>query len=108
VQGLIDDENGFLTKKGNAKKVDDVLGEVIGDPRFKRFLRAWVFGDRGNPFRHGDIDDPEECRRQSLRLAVALIGWLELFGGWQTCDFEHRLQLAASERRDSPALLGPR
>jgi len=98
-QGVIDDENHFLNKKGKARKVEDLFADLIGDARFRRYLRVWVFGERGNPFRHGDIDDPEECRRQALRLAVALIGWLELCGGWQTCDFEHRLQLAASERR---------
>ena len=98
-QGVIDDKNHFLAKKGKASKVEDLFAEIISDPRFRRFLRVWVFGERGNPFRHGDIDDPEECRRQALRLAVALIGWLELYGGWQTCDFEHRLQLEASERR---------
>ena len=97
--GVIDDRNRFLTKKGKANKVDDVFDQIIGNPRFRRFLTGWVFGDRGNPFRHGDVDDPGECRRQALRLAVALIGWLELFGGWEACDFEHRLQLAASEQR---------
>jgi hypothetical protein len=96
---VVDEKHRFLNKRGKATKVDDLFEDLVKDPRFKRFLRAWVFGQRGNPFRHGDVDDPSECRRQSLRLAVALIGWLELFGAWQSCDFQHRLEAAVSQRK---------
>jgi hypothetical protein len=100
-QDVVDSNNRFVRRKGKASKVEDVFDDAIPDMRFKRFLRAWVFGDRGNPFRHGDVSDPAECRRQSLRLAVAVIGWLELFGGWQTSDFASRLEDQAMRRLDS-------
>lgn len=79
--GLIDERNRFIGRKGKASKVDDVLDDIIDDIEFKRYLRCWIFGDRGNGFRHGDVNDPHDCRRQTLRLAVALTGWLEIFGG---------------------------
>jgi hypothetical protein len=79
--GVIDHRNRFLIRKGKATKVDDVLSDIVEDPKFKRFLRSWIFDQRGNAFRHGDINALVDCRRQSLLLAVALTGWLELFGG---------------------------
>ena len=79
--GVIDDRKRFISRKGKASKVDDVLDDVIDDVEFKRFLRCWIFGNRGNSFRHGEVSDLAECRRQTLRLAVALTGWLEIFGG---------------------------
>ena len=97
--GVIDDSNQFLHRKGKASKVEDLFDDLVEDVRFKRFLRAWIFGNRGNPFRHGDVDDPDECRRQSLRLGVAVIGWLEIFGGWSASPFAERLETEAAQRR---------
>ena len=86
-RGVIDRESNFVGRKGKAKKADDLLPHLVADPRYRRYLRAWIFGDVGNPFRHGDVDDVEDCRRQSLRLAIAVIGWLEIYGGWTSREF---------------------
>jgi hypothetical protein len=81
-KGLVDNGNNFVSGKGKARKADDLLPHLVSDPRYRRYLRAWIFGDVGNPFRHGDVELVEDCRRQSLRLALAVIGWLEIYGGW--------------------------
>jgi hypothetical protein len=94
-EGIIDTSNRFINAKGKAKKVEDLFGELIEDPRYRRYLRSWVFGDHGNPFRHGDVSDADACDRQSLRLAAAVIGWLEIFGGWMEADFARRLEASA-------------
>jgi hypothetical protein len=97
-EGIIDASNRFTNGKGKAKKVDDLFGALIDDPRYRRYLRSWVFGDHGNPFRHGDVNDADACHRQSLRLAAAVIGWLEIFGGWTEADFARRLEASARQR----------
>jgi hypothetical protein len=96
-EGIIDASNKFTNAKGKAKKVEDLFGALIEDPRYRRYLRSWVFGDHGNPFRHGDVSDVDACNRQSLRLAAAVIGWLEIFGGWTEADFAGRLEASARQ-----------
>ncbi|HEX4838675.1 MAG TPA: hypothetical protein VFV03_09160 [Solirubrobacteraceae bacterium] len=96
-EGVIDARNRFTNAKGKAKKVEDLFGALIDDPRYRRYLRSWVFGDHGNQFRHGDVNDADACHRQSLRLAAAVIGWLEIFGGWTGADFARRLEASARQ-----------
>ena len=96
-EGIIDASNRFTNAKGKAKKVEDLFGALIEDPRYRRYLRSWVFGDHGNPFRHGDVSDVDACNRQSLRLAAAVIGWLEIFGNWTEADFARRLEASARQ-----------
>jgi hypothetical protein len=94
------DASGRLIRTGKqVTKIDDVFADLlVDDAQFRRFLSAWIFGVRGNPFRHGSVEDPAECRRQALRLAVAIIGWLELFEGWEESGFRRRLETAAEAR----------
>jgi hypothetical protein len=102
-RGVVDAAGRLVSSGRRVSKIDDTFADLFaGDPKFRRFLSAWIFGDRGNPFRHGDIDDPVECRRQSLRLAAAVIGWLEIYGGWSASDFRARL-----EERVAALLLPP-
>ena len=101
-RGVIDRQNNLLARKGKAKKVDDLLPELVGDARYRRYLRAWIFGAVGNPFRHGDVESAEDCRRQSLRLAIAVIGWLEIFCGWTASEFRTALESQARPLEDSP------
>jgi hypothetical protein len=96
-EGIIDTSNRFTNAKGKAKKVEDLFGALIEDPRYRRYLRSWVFGDHGNPYRHGDVSDVDACNRQSLRLAAAVIGWLEIFGNWTEADFARRLEASARQ-----------
>lgn len=94
---MLDADNRFIHSKGKVMKIDDVFGALIKDPRYRRYLRSWIFGDHGNQFRHGDVDDASECRRQSLRVAAAVVGWLEIFGGWTEADFARRLEASARQ-----------
>jgi hypothetical protein len=93
-RGLIDGTNRFVgERRRRAKKVDDLFGSLIEDPRYRRYLRAWIFGDSGNPYMHGDVVDRDACRRQSLRLAAAVLGWLQLFAAWEPDDFQVKMEL---------------
>ena len=104
-EGVVDEKDRLIESGKKVNKVEDLLGVLVVDPRYRRFLRAWIFGDRGNPFRHGDVTDADECRRQSLRLAAAVIGWLELFGGWEESTFRDRLETEV-DRRTQIAVFG--
>jgi hypothetical protein len=77
--------------KSKARKVDDLFEHLLLNPRYERFLRSWIFGDEGARFRHGRVSEPEECRRQALLLAMAVLGWLELFGEWNRDGFRRLL-----------------
>lgn len=103
---VIDEHNRFLveTRTSKARKIEDVFPHLPLTPRYRRFLLSWIFGEVGNPFRHGDISDPEECRNQALLLAMATIGWLETFGSWEKRQFRLLLSSEAiSERGFSAA-----
>jgi hypothetical protein len=98
--GIIDDDNRFLisgARKTKASKVEDLFEHLPLGSRYRRYLLSWIFGEAGHPFRHGDVSDPAECRRQSLRLAVAVIGWLETFGEWEKPTFWTLLEAEASK-----------
>jgi hypothetical protein len=99
---VVDKDNNFVHAKGKARKADDLLPHLVSDPRYRRYLRAWIFGDVGNPFRHGDVAREEDCRRQSLRLAVAVIGWLEIYGGWTADRFAAELEAQAAAIDEGP------
>jgi hypothetical protein len=96
--GVIDSDRRLTRTGKRITKVDDLLGDLVEDRRYLRYLRSWIFGERGNPFRHGEADDATECRRQALRLAVATIGWLELFGEWTEPAFAERLERVVAAR----------
>ena len=96
-RGIIDETNAFLVKspQSKARKTEDLLAHLELSPRYTRYLRGWIFGEEGNPFRHGDISEAELCRRQALRLAAALVGWLEECGGWVDARLAERIEAGA-------------
>jgi hypothetical protein len=98
--GVIDGRNRFLIDVPATKmrKTEDLLAHLPLRTRYLRFLRSWVFGEIGDPFRHGDVEDPEECRRQALLLGMATIGWLETFGTWERREFKLLMRSEASSR----------
>jgi len=97
--GVLDPTDRLSSSGRKITKIDNVFaGLFSSDPRLRRFMSAWIFGPRGNHFRHGDVDDPAECRRQSLRLVAAVVGWLEVYGGWNDPDFRERLEFEAERR----------
>lgn len=99
-QRVIDERNYFLIDVPATKmrKTEDLLAHLPLKTRYRRFLRSWIFGEIGDPFRHGDVEDPEECRRQALLLGMAVIGWLDAFGAWERRDFKLLLRSEASSR----------
>ena len=99
-RGVIDRRNHFLidVPATKMKKTEDLLAHLPLRTRYRRFLRSWIFGETGDPFRHGDVEDPEECRRQALLLGMAAIGWLDAFGTWERRDFKLLLRSEASSR----------
>lgn len=99
-QGVIDERNRYLIDVPATKmrKTEDLLVHLPLRTRYRRFLRCWIFGETGDPFRHGDVEDPEECRRQALLLGMAAIGWLDAFGTWERQDFKLLLRSEASSR----------
>lgn len=102
--GVIDNRNRFLIEVPATKmrKTEDLLAHLPLRERYRRFLRSWIFGDTGDPFRHGDVEDPEECRRQALLLGMAAIGWLDAFGSWEKRDFRLLLRSEATSRLPLP------
>lgn len=100
--GVIDKDNNFVNAKGKARKAEDLLPHLVSDPRYRRYLRAWIFGEVGNPFRHGGVERVEDCRRQSLRLAIAAIGWLEIYGRWTGERLAAELEAQAIGLDDKP------
>ena len=78
--GVIDDRNRFLAKSGKAHKLDDVLDDVLGDLRFKRFLRALGVWGPGQ-----SVPTRRRARRQRSRSSppsgMALVGRLERVSG---------------------------
>ncbi len=77
---ILDAKGKFLvvpaSKKRRRKKVEDLFEPLGLDAGFMRYLHAWVFGDYGNPARHGTLPEAEH-RRWVLRAVVALVGWFE-------------------------------
>jgi hypothetical protein len=82
-QGIIDNENNFLVpaRSSRAKKVEDLFEHLGLDYGYRRYLNAWVFGDFGNPARHGTLPDEPAHRRWVLRAVAALLGWFEYCAG---------------------------
>jgi hypothetical protein len=102
---IIDPSGKFLVatrgKKTRKKKVEDLFEPLGLDVLYMRFLHAWVFGDYGNPARHGALPEAEH-RRWVLRAVVALVGWFEYCADEEQPmnALVQRLELAAGEVAD--------
>lgn len=75
---IIDDARRLRARpgKGIIRRVEHVVRELPAVQEFRTFVCGGVFGDKGNPLRHGDHSDR---RRQALFAIVAIAGWVEAF-----------------------------
>jgi len=75
---VIDADRRLLDKpdKGKIHRVELVVRKLPAVREFRTFVCGRVFGDIGNPVRHGEQSDR---RRQSLFAIVAIAGWIEAF-----------------------------
>ncbi len=75
---VIDGHRRLLNKpeKGKIHRVEPVVRKLPAVQEFRSFVCGRVFGDLGNPVRHGEQSDR---RRQSLFAIVAIAGWIETF-----------------------------
>lgn len=82
-RGIVDDNNKFLipARTARAKKVEDLFEHLALDYGYRRYLNSWVFGDFGNPARHGTLPDEAAHRRWVLRAVAALLGWFQYCAG---------------------------
>lgn len=104
-RGIIDADNKFLVKArtSKAKKVEDLFEHLGIDYGYRRYLNAWVFGDFGNPARHGMLVDEAAHRRWVLRAFAALLGWFEYCAGDEQPMRQLVAQLELSLASDSQA-----
>jgi hypothetical protein len=105
-RGVIDQRNYFVVAahRRKSRTIEDIFGYLGLDRLYVRFLRAWIFGERGNCARHGDLAE-DEHRRWVLRAVIAVVGWLEYVGGEQNAVAElvERLEL---DRREEDEVAG--
>ncbi len=75
---VIDDERRLLDRpgKGVIHRVEHVVRKLPAMQEFRTFVCSGVFGDKGNPLRHGAHSDR---RRQALFAIAAIAGWIETF-----------------------------
>jgi hypothetical protein len=77
---------------------------------FELFVVTAVFGDAGDPYRHGHGDSEEGVRKQVLFGIAALAGWLQEFGDYEALDvlaWRMRQALPAAIERAGRPLLPP-
>lgn len=75
---VIDADRRLLDKpdKGEIHRVELLVRKLPTVQEFRTFVCGRVFGNVGNPMRHGEQSDR---RRQSLFTIVAIAGWIEAF-----------------------------
>ncbi len=75
---VIDGDRRLLDKpeKGRIHRVELVVTKLPAVQEFRKFVCGRVFGDLGNPLRHGEQSDR---RQRSLFAIVAIAGWVEAF-----------------------------
>jgi hypothetical protein len=75
---VIDGDRRLLDKpeKGRIHRVELVVRKLPAVQEFRKFVCGRVFGDLGNPLRHGE---PSDRRQRSLFAIVAIAGWVEAF-----------------------------
>jgi hypothetical protein len=64
-------------KRNRRHGVDAVIKEMELGEELERLLHRGIFGKRGNPARHGNVQGNE--RRRALLSVVALAGWMDVF-----------------------------
>jgi hypothetical protein len=76
---LIDAQRRLVEKpdKGPVHRVELVVRRLPADEEYARFVCARVFGNVGNPVRHGE--ESGSRRRHALFVVVAIAGWLDAF-----------------------------
>lgn len=82
-RGIIDSRGCYVdrppSRRARPEQIEDLFPHLGLDPKFTRFLRAWVFGEPGGAIRHGDSLDAADHRRWALLAGIATLGWLEAF-----------------------------
>jgi hypothetical protein len=75
---VIDGDRRLLDKpeQGRIHRVERVVRKLPAAQEFRSFVCGRVFGDLGNPLRHGEQSDR---RQRSLFAIVAIAGWVEAF-----------------------------
>ncbi|HTZ65733.1 MAG TPA: hypothetical protein VMB51_16660 [Solirubrobacteraceae bacterium] len=75
---VIDGDRRLLDKpeRGKIHRVEMVVRKLPAVQEFRKFVCGRVFGDLGNPLRHGEQSDR---RQRSLFAIVAVAGWIEAF-----------------------------
>jgi hypothetical protein len=75
---VIDGDRRLLDKpeKGKIHRVERVVRKLPAAQEFRTFVCGRVFGDLGNPLRHGDHSDR---RQRALFAIVGIAGWVEAF-----------------------------
>lgn len=63
-------------EKGKVRRVELVVRKLPAVQEFRKFVCGRVFGDLGNPLRHGEQSDR---RQRSLFAIVAIAGWIDAF-----------------------------
>jgi hypothetical protein len=61
-RGIVDQKNILLIPdphQRKATKIEDLFRYLDLDPRYERFLNAWVFGEMSALVRHGDLAEDE-------------------------------------------------
>lgn len=64
--------------KGAVARIEPVVRKLPAKQDYVTFVCSRVFGDVGNPVRHGEQSDR---RRQALFAIVAIVGWADAFMG---------------------------
>jgi hypothetical protein len=64
--------------KGAVARIEPVVRKLSAKQDYVTFVCSRVFGDVGNPVRHGEQSDR---RRQALFAIVAIVGWADVFMG---------------------------
>lgn len=98
---VIDGDRRLLDKpeKGKIHRVELVVRKLPAVQEFRAFVCGRVFGDLGNPLRHGESSDR---RQRSLFAIVAIAGWVEAFMKVRAADALGTLlsdELASRARR---------
>jgi hypothetical protein len=90
-----------VRRQGSRRARDAYLQQRLDATSSKLFVVTAVFGDAGDPYRHGHGDPEAGVRRQVLFGIAALAGWLQEFS-----DYEALEVLARRTRQALSAVIG--
>jgi hypothetical protein len=78
---ILDEQRRLTTKpeKGPIHRIEVVVRKLPGEKSFATFVCGRLFGDIGNPVRHGEPTGNR--RRQALFAIVGVAGWMEEYTG---------------------------